>query len=76
MKLFALTFIREEQHLTREQLSIISGVSLSAIKSLEKGTIKDFGKVELKTLCSLAKALDTTVYKLLEGNESYRHYLK
>lgn len=50
--------VREEKHMTQEELSQKSGVSRTTIVAIENGEEKD---VKVSTLLKLANALDTTV---------------
>ena len=53
--------VREEKRMTQEELAEKSGVSLSTIVALEKGTMND---VKMSTLQKLASAMDTTVQEI------------
>lgn len=59
-----LTFFREKLHLTQEELSEKSGISVRTIQRIEAGTIpKGF------TLKTLAKALNVSENELLDNQE-------
>ena len=55
---YKLKQIREQRHMTQEQLANASGISRATICLLEAGTEHN---ASMKTLLSLARALDTTV---------------
>ena len=55
---------RLQQRMSRKQLAEISGLSLSTVANLERGTIC----LKARTICSLAKALECSADDLL-GNE-------
>lgn len=57
---------RERQGMSQNLLSKLSGVSQSAISSIESTTKSP----SLDTIRDIAEALNTTVIKLLEGSES------
>lgn len=57
--------IRKEQHLSRRELELLSGVKQVSIHHLEKGLV-DVNNVKLSTLIKLAKALHCKVVDLLE----------
>ena len=59
--------IRKERHLTRDELSSLSGVHKGTIQRLEKG-MYDVNMVKLGTLITLAKALHCKVIDLLEND--------
>lgn len=59
--------IRKEQHLSRRELELLSGVKAVSIQYLEKG-ITDVNNVKLSTLIKLAKALHCKVVDLLDND--------
>lgn len=64
---------REEKHLTQEQLGEICSLSTAHIGHIERGTRTP----SVETLCSVAKALDVSLDKLLfdsfEGDDIFVH---
>ena len=59
--------IRNEQNLSRRELSLLSGVNETTIQRLEKG-IYNVNMVKLGTLIALAKALHCRVVDLLDND--------
>lgn len=59
-----LKFYRLRKGLTQRELSEISCVSLRLIQHYEQDS-RDLAKAQLRTVCSLAVALDVTVEQLL-----------
>ena len=55
--------IRKKKHLTRDELSEISGVPAITIKAIEKGNTNP-NEVKLSTLISLCRALHIKLKKL------------
>ncbi len=58
--------IRKERGLTRKALSVISGIPEKSLENLEYGR-RAIDGTKLDTLCSLAIALDVSIYDLLES---------
>ena len=58
--------IRKERGLTRKALSVISGIPEKSLENLEDGR-RAIDGTKLDTLCSLAIALDVSIYDLLES---------
>lgn len=59
--------IREEMHLTQAQLAELVNLSNNHISHIERGT----GKMSLKTLLAICKALETTPNDILLGEYLY-----
>lgn len=57
---------REERGLSQAQLAEKSGVSVRMIQHYEQG-FKDLERAQVRTVYRLAKALKTTVEKLIES---------
>ena len=66
-RLHNLERIRKEQHLSRRELSLLSGVKEVSIQHLEKG-ISNVDSTKLSTLVALAKALHCKVVDLLDND--------
>lgn len=60
---FNLKTIRQEMHLTQEELADMSGVGRVTISRLETGELKE---TTAGTLSKLARALNVTIDKLVE----------
>lgn len=58
---------REEKGLSQNQLSKLSGVPQSVISDIESGKTKD---PRIKTLISIANALETTVSELIDTKKA------
>lgn len=58
--------IRKERGFTRKALSVISGIPEKSLENLEYGR-RAIDGTKLDTLCSLAIALDVSIYDLLES---------
>lgn len=65
MKLDNLQKIRKAKGMTREELSIKSGVPIVTIKALENG-LNNAENMKLSTLLKLSKALNVKAKKLLD----------
>lgn len=58
---FMVREVREELHMTQEELAEKSGISRARISAIENGTAKD---VMMSTLLSIAKAMGVTLDKI------------
>lgn len=65
-RLHNLERIRKEQHLSRRELELLSGIKQETIHHLESG-ITNVDNTKLSTLIALAKALHCKVVDLLDG---------
>lgn len=60
---FKLKKILEEKNLSKNRLSVISGVRFDTIQRLCKGNLS---RIDLEILCRLCKSLDCSIEDLIE----------
>ena len=65
----SLKTIRENRHLTRLQLSNLSGVNIRTIEAYEQGN-KDLNNAKIKTLLKICQALECELEDILTDNDT------
>lgn len=65
----SLKEIREKRHLTRLQLSNLSGVNIRTIEAYEQGN-KDLNNAKIKTLLKICQALECELEDILTDNDT------